>query len=270
MRKRHSTPLLLAGAFAFGLTAVPAAGRPRQSVVPALWTKAVAIFEANKNIVPGSMTQTMEELGGDGSVKSRTESRFRFSPDATEKEGIKTEILSVVKDGKDVTAEQKKQYDEQRKKREAQEKKKGAPKNEQRSHSVSSNDSPFSAEVQKEIRAVDTGKRENAGGRGCAVFEFAYPRRDENDEKSKPYTVRGTAWIDEETGCPLRVDSTRDPLPRGAKRMSSSFLYETRPDGSCVLKEMLFEGEGGFLFIKKRFRVKAVFGDHWLYVEPVK
>jgi hypothetical protein len=270
MKKRNWPSLLLAVTFGFSLSVVLAAGRPLQNVIPSLWTKAVAVFETNKNIIPGSMTQTTEELGADGSVKSRTESRFRFSPDGTDKDGIKTKILSVVKDGKDLTAERQKEYADQRKKREAQEEKRGPGKNEKRTYSFSSNDSPFSAEVQKDIQAVDTGKRENIGGRGCAVFEFAYLRRDESGAKTKPYTVRGTAWIDEESGHPLRLDSTRDPLPRGAKRLSSSSLYETRPDGSWVLKEILFEGEGGFLFIKKRFRVKAVFGDHWLYVESAK
>ena len=68
--------------------------------VPALWTKAVAIYEANKNLVPGSMTQTVEELDGDGAVKSSTVSALRFSPDPSAEQGVATEIVSVVKDGK--------------------------------------------------------------------------------------------------------------------------------------------------------------------------
>ncbi|RJR26647.1 MAG: hypothetical protein C4574_07040 [Candidatus Latescibacterota bacterium] len=239
------------------------------SVVPALWTKAVEIYEANKNLVPGTMTQTVEELDGDAAVKSSTVSALRFSPDPAAEQGVATEIVSVVKDGKDVTAEQRKELDKQREKR-AKEAKKKADKTGERSHSVSSNDSPFNPDFQKSVAVTERGARETIAGRGCAAFDFTYARTDEENPKAKPYTVKGTAWLDEETGAPLKVESTRDPLPRGAKRMSSTFLYEIRPDGSWVLKEMVFEGAGGILFIKKSFRMKASFADHWLYEEPEK
>jgi hypothetical protein len=237
--------------------------------VPALWTKAVAIYEANKNLVPGSMTQTVEELDGDGAVKSSTVSALRFSPDPSAEQGVATEIVSVVKDGKDVTAEQRKELDKQREKR-AKEEKKKADKDGERSQSVSSNDSPFNPDFQKSVAVSDRGGRETIAGRACSSFDFSYTRTDGENPKAKPYTVKGVAWLDEETGAPLKVESTRDPLPRGAKRMSSTFLYEIRPDGSWVLKEMQFEGAGGILFIKKSFRMKASFADHWLYEEPAE
>lgn len=247
-----------------------------EGAVPPLWTRAAAAYEANKNLVPGSMVQLVEELDGDGKVKSRNEARLRFTPGGPD--SVTTEILSATEDGKDVTAKEReklaRQQEKARKDRakqaKADEKRAGEKKDGERSHGVSSNDSPFAENAQKDIRVADTGRRETERGRRCAVLEFAYPRRDPDDPKAKPFTVKGTAWIDEETGAPLRVDSTRDPLPRGVKRMSSTFLYAPRPDGSLVLSEMRIEGEGGFLFINKRFRMKAAFADHWLYEEPKK
>ena len=94
--------LLCVSAIAVSLAVTVLAPRAAPSV-PALWTKAVAIYEANKNLVPGTMTQTVEELDGDGAVKSSTVSALRFSPDPAAEQGVKTEIVSVVKDGKDVT-----------------------------------------------------------------------------------------------------------------------------------------------------------------------
>ncbi len=212
------------------------------------------------------MTQTMEELDGDGAVKSRTVSELRFASDPAAEKGVRTEIVSVVEDGKDVTAEHRKEFDKQR----AKEKKKKSGEDDESSQSVSSSDSPFNPDVQTGIVVTETGGRETIGDRSCLAFGFSYAADDKENPKAKPYTVKGTAWLDEETGAPLKVESTRDPLPRGAKRMSSTFLYETRPDGSWILKEMRFEGAGGFLFIKKSFRMKASFADHWLYVEPGK
>lgn len=256
-------------------TLFAASAAPPEGAVPPLWTRAVAVFEANKNLVPGSMLQVMEELDGDGKVKSRSETQLRFSSGGPD--SVTTEIVSATEDGKDVTAKEReklaKQQEKTRKEKAKQAKsdeKKNEKKDGERSQSVSSNDSPFAEAAQKDIRVVDTGRRETERGRRCAVLEFTYPQRDRDDPKAKPFTVKGTAWIDEETSAPLRVDSTRDPLPRGAKRMSSTFIYAPRPDGSLVLSEMRFEGEGGFLFINKRFRMKATFADHWLFEESKK
>jgi len=81
---------------------------------PALWIQAVSIFELNKNLVPGKVFQKIQELEKDGRVKSETDVDVALSLDDAGK--IKTEIVKASKDGKDITAEQRKKADETAKK----------------------------------------------------------------------------------------------------------------------------------------------------------
>jgi hypothetical protein len=258
----------LSAAFTLASAALP------KGAIPELWTKAVAVFEANKYVVPGTMDQTMEELDGDGAVKSRTVSRYTFKPD--DKGEIDMEVLSAVKDGKDITAQERKDLAKEkaksaeRKAKEETAKKKEGAKDDGESFSFGSEDSPFNPKFQETLSVTEAGLRDTVAGRSCAVFEFAYTRPGGKSAKAKPVTSKGRVWIEEETGYPVRVDATPEPLPRGAKLMRSSILYERRPGGSCVLKEMHFEGAGGFLFIKKHMRFRAVFDNFWLYTPPDK
>jgi len=248
---------------------------------PPLWAQAVKIFEANKDLVPGKVLQKIQELEDDGRVKSESNAEISLALDGAGK--IKSDIVKASKDGKDVTAAERKEAEERSKKEAAKElkKKKEAEKNakkdskgdsnkdsKENSHSISSGDSPFDPEIQKDVRVTETGALETIDGRSCVRFGYTYPVRTEKPSKGKPVMVKGTAWIEDGTGNPVKIEFTNDPLPRGAKSMLTKFHYGSGGNGSWIVERMEFEGSGSFLFIKKRIRGDISLGDYWKYVEP--
>jgi hypothetical protein len=247
---------------------------------PALWAQAVKIYEANKDLVPGKVLQKIEELDDDGRVKSESNVEIVLSLGGDG--NIKSEIVKASKDGKDITAEERKKADEREKKQAAEkekeaEKKKEAEKNaakdsnedsKERSHSISSGDSPFNPELQNDVTVTETNTRETIDGRSCVRFDYAYPVPGEKPSKKKPAMVKGTAWIEEGTGNPVKLEFTNDPLPKGAKSMLTTMRYGNGENGSWILERMEFEASGSFLFFKKRIRGDIALGDYWKYVEP--
>jgi hypothetical protein len=260
--------------------AAPDSARVAAKAQPPLWAQAVKIFEANKDLVPGKVLQKIQELEDDGRVKSESNAEVSLSLDGEGK--IKSTIVKASKDGKDVTAEEKKKAEDRAKKDAAKEqKKKKAEKNaaetsksdadknsEENSHSISSGDSPFDPKIQNDVRVTETNARETIDGRSCVRFGYAYPVKTEKPSKGKPVMVKGTAWIEEGTGNPVKIEFTNDPLPKGAKNMLTTFHYGSGGNGSWIMDRMKFEASGSFLFFKKRIRGDVSLGDYWKYVEP--
>jgi hypothetical protein len=172
----------------------------------------VKIFEANKDLVPGKVLQKIQELDDDGRVKSESNAEISLALDGAGK--IKSDILKATKNGKDVTAAERKKADErskkeaarEQKKKDAEKKAKKASKNDsaedskENSHSISSGDSPFDPEIQNDVRITETNARETIGSRSCVRFGYTYPVPTEKPSKGKPAMVKGTAWIEESTG----------------------------------------------------------------------
>jgi len=247
---------------------------------PALWAQAAKIFEANKDLVPGKVLQKIQELEDDGRVKSESNAEASLALDDAGK--IKSDIVKASKNGKDVTAKERKRAEERSKKETAKEqKKKDAEKNAKKnsksdsdkdskesSHSFSMGDSPFSPEVQNDLRITETNTRETIGARSCVRFGYTYPARTEKPSKGKPAMVKGTVWIEEGTGNPVKVEFTSDPLPKGAKSMLTTLHYGSDGNGLWILERMEFEASGSLLFFKKRIRGDIAFSDYWKYVEP--
>jgi hypothetical protein len=259
--------------------AAPDSTRAATKPQPALWAQAVKVFEANKDLVPGKMLQKIQELDDGGRVKSESNAEVTLALDKAGK--VKSEILKASKDGKDVTAEERKKAEERSKKEAAREKKKEAEKSakkgsgsdsdedsKERSHSFSSGDNPFNPEIQSDVRITETNARETIGDRSCERFGYAYPAKSDKPSKGKPATVKGSVWLEEGTGNPVKVEFTQDPLPRGAKSMLTTLHYGSDGNGSWILQRMEFEASGSFLFIKKRIRGDLAFSDYWKYVEP--
>jgi|GEM_PF-386979 len=238
---------------------------------PALWMQAVSIFELNKDLVPGKVSQKIQELEKDGRVKSETDVDVAFSLDGAGK--IKTDVVKASKDGKDITAEQRKKTDEAAKKQAKEDAKKAAKKDaagesDEHSHSFSLDDTPFNPERQNDVRVTETARGEALDGTRCACFEFSYPEKRPAGAKGKPATIKGTAWIEESSGRPVKLEYVSDPLPKHVKSMSTTLRYGTDANDSWVVKEMIFEARGGFLFIAKAIRGDISLGDYWKYVEP--
>jgi hypothetical protein len=235
---------------------------------PALWAQAVKIFEANKDLVPGKVLQKIQELEDDGRVKSESDAEVSLALDGAGE--IKSDIVKASKNGKDVTAAERKKAEERSKKEAAKKTSKSDSDKDSKesSHSFSMGDSPFSPEVQNDLRITETDARETIGARSCVRFGYAYPARTEKPSKGKPAMVKGTVWIEEGTGNPVKVEFTSDPLPKGAKTMLTTLHYGSGGNGLWILERMEFEASGSLLFFKKRIRGDVAFGDYWKYVEP--
>jgi hypothetical protein len=265
MKRENATGFICISMLFFALSSPPrVAAAPADTARatphnhPALWERAVAVFDENKDLVPGKVLQKIQELGDDGQVKSETDIETSIALNEAGK--VKSTIVRASEDGKDVTAEQ-------RKKAEEAEKKSAKRRSDEQSHSFSLGDGPFNAERQDDVRVAETKTHETVDGKSCTVFEYSYPDKSENRAKNRPAMIRGKAWIDESTGCPAKLQFTSNPLPKHVKSMVTTLRYFENENGSWVLRQMEFDVSGSFLFFGKRMRGDFTFGDYWKYEE---
>jgi hypothetical protein len=123
--------------------------------------------------------------------------------------------------------------------------------------------SPFDPGQQEGITVKPTGREEVIDGKRCAVFEFEDRRgRDEEDEDDD-MIFTGKAWLETGTGIPVKIEFTSDPLPKRVKKMDTMVMYEYAGPDSLYARSTHVEATGGFLFIKKHFRMDMTFSDYW-------
>ena len=268
MRKQRTielalVPILIALLWqpTYAATAAPDTAAAAAKGHPALWMKAVEIYEQNKNLVPGKVVEKTQELNDKGQAKSEEIIELSLSLDPAGK--IKSEVVKASKNGKDTTKEEQKEAEDSGRK--AAKDKTGSATT---SHSFSYSESPLSAKVQSEVRITETNIRETVGGATCVCFDFVYLQKREAGLKGKPEMIKGRVWIDEGSGRPMKLQYTTDPLPKHVKSLLTTLRYETGDNGSWVLKELMFDASGSFLFISKRFHGDLLFSNHFVYVEP--
>ncbi|OGF58761.1 MAG: hypothetical protein A2Y62_09635 [Candidatus Fischerbacteria bacterium RBG_13_37_8] len=220
-----------------------------------LWNKALEIFKANEKWVPGTMMQKTELLNKKGKVESIEEMLIKLQPD--EKEKLKSEIVKVIRDGKDITAEVKE------KQQKAEEKRAQDKKEKDSSASFNSDETPFNPDLQNKVKYSLRKDTQTIGGRLCAGFDYTFDMEYTENGKKKTVQSKGMAWLNSETGHPMKLEYTLQPLPSRMKSLWMIFLYEVTLDGKLYAKEMRMEGEGGILFIKKKIRSITTFSDYW-------
>jgi len=219
-----------------------------------LWQKAVVLSGTNEDWVPGLLVIRMEMLDGQGSAQSTEETWMKMSlgPDGK----IKEDLIKQVKDGKVKDGPETKVEA-----RSGEGKKKGEKK--ETSISVSSNDTPFSPKVQGSVTTKRTAHSKMILGKPCVGYEFTLSTKEGK-------TLSGTAWLEDPTGVPLETQYTVRPLPPHVQRLSTTVRYETTPEGAWRPQEMVMDGSGGFLFIKKAYRGIIRFSDYWKYPPSAK
>lgn len=210
-----------------------------------LWQKAIKVAEAAKTTLPGIIQFRAEMMDGDGTVESIQESTVKLTEG---KDGqVESELVKVIEDGRDVT--QKARDEESRR---AQNK---SEKGEGQSFGIQFGDNPFQPEVQTKVTARSLGTKRTLLGRPCSEFEVTW-KKDKETEK-------GIACLDDQTGAPLEYSYVPDPLPKHVKRMQTTLRYEDGGPSGWRPTEMKVEGEGGFLFIRKKFRMRTTFSEFW-------
>lgn len=196
------------------------------------------------------MTMRLEFLNRNGDPDMINISTYRTYLD--EKGEIGSELVSVINNGKDVTQEERARLEKERAKDEA----KGEDgTSEVHNVKLSLEESPFHPDNQERIQLTPVEEERTIDGITCRRFDYSLPL--ENN------TRIGTAWLDIDTGAPVLHEFTTDPLPPRVKEMSTTVRFKYAPEGDFYTTRAVFEGVGGFLFIKKSFRGSMVFENYW-------
>ncbi len=223
-----------------------------------LWVKAVALYEANDDWVPGLIHMHMQEVDKHGQPKDdkgqEVWTRLRLGDDGE----VEAEVVKILDDGEDVTEKEKA-------KEEKKETEQGDDEEDGEGDGFTMEGyAPFDPEHQEGLDVRATGEEEVVGGRRCAVFEFVDVReREDEDDDDETVTVTGRAWLEVGTGTPFKVEYTTDPLPKRVKKMNTTVFYELDEPGSWRAGSMNVQATGGFLFIKKHFNMDMTFDDYW-------
>jgi hypothetical protein len=248
MKRSAIVLLLLPGALA-GIAIVNAA-IAADAGSDSLWMRAVRLSELSRDLVPGSVESYMQEVDKHGQPKDEDKYSHSWGRIYLRDDGeVSYQSVKVIKDGKDITDE------ERAKEREREENQ----KEDEDSESFSSGGySPFNPDAQGRVSIERLGGSEGAAGRDLVRYKFVERPADKGGEE-----FSGTAWFDEDAGIPVRIEYTTDPLPKHVKRMLTTIEYTYSAPDTLVPARMIFDGSGGFLFIKKHFHGEMEFSDYW-------
>jgi hypothetical protein len=219
-----------------------------------LWQKALDVFQKNNNWFPSKVSILSEMLDRQGRSDSITKLYFSITVD--DKGEAHTELLQALKDGKDISADMKKKLEAS----EALEEKTAKKKD---TLTVSLAENPFNPDRQQGVTVRAHAEKQLLFGRVCQRFDFSFKTEiDRKNKKVEKTTWVGKAWLEENSGIPLKLEFSLEPLPKHVNSLWTIYLYEINATGDWVLKEIKVQGQGGFLFIKKSFRSTTSFSDY--------
>lgn len=171
-----------------------------------------------------SLKMVAEELDKKGKPTSTTEVETKGD-----------ELIRYVEDGKDVTQEKKAKRKE--------------PGEKRGSVSLGFGD-PFSKESRPHY-AFTLVKIEE----GRATIAFA-PKG-----KKSPEIGVGTAVVDVETGALRSLEFRPSAMPKFVSKLDIAITCDEQTPLGWAMSKMSVQGEGGMLFVKKRFRMTSTFSD---------
>ncbi len=232
--------------------AVPAYPAPVPAGGPdSLWSMAVSLAEANTRWVPGTIYMRMQEVDKHGEPKDEGGHEVWTRLYLGEDGEVASEMIKVLDDGEDVTEEERARL--------AGEEAGEDDDDGDGGHMTLEGYSPFDPGHQDRIVVLATGRQEEVDGRQCFVFEF----EDEREGKDREEKVLGEAWLEAETGIPLKLGYTTDPLPKRVKKMYTTVLYDYDGPDAWYAGSLSLKATGGILFIKKHFSMSLAFSDYW-------
>lgn len=222
-------------------------------VLPAtpLWERAVELYRSYGDLVPGRMEIRFDQYNGRGKLVATEESEIDIWVDADGE--VQSRVIRATKDGEDVTEERRENP------RaggppfgggpgDSQEDDEGAFAGLQRS--------PFDPLEQANVRIVDVGPAALVNGVRAQAFEY--------EHRTGPEAVtRGTAWLSVDTGEPVRLDATVEPLPSFVREFVLRQHFDRDDEGRWIVRELEFDGAGRFLFLERRIESRLVFSDYF-------
>ena len=203
--------------------------------VDTLWTKALAVFNANKEWTPARMEIQSEELTRRGETKNRERRIFKISVDKHNQ--MISEIIFAEKNGEDITEKERSERE-----REGQDNGLNFP-------------SPFDPSVQDKVEVTPTDSLSYVNGHLCREFAVRM-----HWEKKRYYV--GTGYLRADTGVPLRFVATVDPLPIFVQSIDIQIDYNDDPD-NWYMDRVEFEGKGTIILITRWYKSALIFSDYF-------
>jgi hypothetical protein len=230
-----------------------ASNKPAAAASAGLWQKALSIYRKNREWYPEKITILSEILNRQGQPYSVTQLFFTINRDPGG--SLHTVLARSLKNGKDTTKDMKSKVtilslDEE------------VDPNNEGTYSVSISDSPFDPERQEAVAFHASGEKQFLFGHMCAKFDFSYQTEIIRKGEKEKLCWKGMAWLDEASGIPVKLEFSIDPLPRRIRSIWAIYLYDMANPEKWVVKRVDMAGQGGFLFIRKRFRNTTTFTDY--------
>jgi hypothetical protein len=223
------------------------AGQPADS----LWQRAVVLSEKNEGLIPGSIRMRMQEVDEEGRPKNDDKYYESWSSLSLGEDGkVEFETVRAIQDGKDITEEQRAREEEAKADSGGNDGTHGSE-----SEGMDGYD-PFDPDKQARVSTNLVGAGDLVDGKNTVLYEFA--EQGEHGERTT-----GKAWLEVETGAPVRVEYSVDPLPKRVKHMVMTMDYDYMPPDSLTVRSLSIQATGGIWFIKKHFHMDMTFGDYW-------
>lgn len=192
-----------------------------------------ARFEAMLKKASFTMTGKMETISSDGSLSDPKEGMFRIVNDGS---GVaKVEVIKYAEDGKDKTEEAKKKAEEK-----AKEKKVKKPDEETHMPFLGTEQGKYDYRIGESDKADPT-----------RVRVYFTPRSPAQN------LVQGSAWVDSTNGNILSMGASPSKTPAFVDYLRVQIECNEMTSMGPAPSKIIFEGGGGILFIKKRFRGAA-------------
>lgn len=217
-----------------------------------LWRKAVKIAGASEKagVYPSHVRVFTRVYKSRNRLDSTNEVIYSVHRDSAGENHL--EIVKVTEDGKDRTAEARKEDKKAERKRKAKNIK---GKKDDKSVSISLNFHPFSPEAQRGVEAKRL-RAEELKGKKVILFSFTYK------EQNAKGMIRGKAWLDAVTGVPLKVISSPDPLPKHVKSMKTTVTFRFDQEGRWISDHSLIEARGSYLLISRDVVTRVTFSKY--------
>ncbi len=226
-----------------------------------LWDRAVQIYDANSNLLPGRIELRLTEYGG-RNRRVRNEEHGVYRTLLGDDGSPEVEILQVIRNGEDITDERRSDdgggggfaslFGPPRGT--------DVPDDEDTGGGFGGpgEASPFDPELQHMVSYSRNSESRLINGRRAAAFSFRQQSTDDPEQ-----FVTGTAWLDMTSGAPLLVESTLDPLP---SRLLNTFLFRShfaeRSDG-WYLTRLDVDVVAQLLLVRREFESVITFSEHF-------
>lgn len=217
-----------------------------------LWQEAVDLYAAFGDLLPGRMEISFEQYNGRGNLVTAETTEIDVWVD-TDGE-VRSEILRATRNGEDVTEERRENPQS------------GGPPfgggtderedDEEGGPFSGLQRSPFDPEEQANVVVTEPGAVELIDGTRARRYDFVHTTGPDT-------ATTGSAWLSAETGEPIRVEATIEPLPPLVDEFVIRQHYGRDEQDRWVTKLLEFDGTGNVLFIRRRIESRMVFSDYF-------